>query len=207
MRKLCLCLFATVALATRGFAQDLEPIEADQARGFATKLAELAGAIEKPQVKIEADADKAVGLHSPHRCGLLIVPRKDLVDDPENKDVKTENGAALAFLFLYKIVPVVEGKQIEADKLRQVEIVDGQGAAHSVHFLLLSVKKVADDDWRLLAYGKDKKPVVNVKFSEGKGNGTTPIGVAVEEVSGNEGTVVLTLFDKYQAKVRGTYIE
>jgi hypothetical protein len=29
----------------------------------------------------------------------------------------------------------------------------------------------------------------------------------MEEVSGNDGTVVLTLFDKYQAKVRGSYVE
>jgi hypothetical protein len=190
--------------------EELEPIERETATKFASRLSELAGRIEKPQVNIDAEPDKAVGLHRPRRAGVLVVPQKDLKEENADNEatkaaVKSENGAPLGYLFLYRIVPVHEDKPISTEKLRAVELTDDEGNVRPVTALLLSVKNVGEDDWRLLIFGADKKPIVDAKFVEGKGNGDLPVGIQVTDVKDNEGTVVITVFDKYQAKFRAAY--
>src|SRR5688572_31037047 len=59
-------------------AEELTPIETDLAHGIGKRLAEEADKIDKPQIKVTADPDKANGVHVPHKVGVLVVPQKDL---------------------------------------------------------------------------------------------------------------------------------
>jgi hypothetical protein len=194
---LCLVLPALAAVV-----DGLEPIEADLAHRFGKMLADEADKITKPQIKIAADPDKAVGLHVPTKVGLLVVPQKDLKESEELAEkFKTEKGASLAYLFLYNLSPVIDGQPVDASRLRTVEIADDDGGKHKVHVLLLAVRQVSEDDYRLHAYGHDEKPLVDAKFTQGTGSGVEPVAVEVKDVNEatHTGKIVLTVFGKYQA--------
>jgi hypothetical protein len=184
------------------FADGLQPIEPEMARQFGKMLADAADKFDKPQIKIAADPDKATGLHVPEKVGLLVVPQKDLKESEELAEkFKTDKGASLAYLFLYNLVPVIDGKPVDASRLRSVEIADDNGMKHTVLVLLLAVRQLSDDDYRLQAYGHDEKPLVDAKFSEGAGPGTEPVAVEVKDLNeaSHTGKLVLTVFGKYQA--------
>jgi hypothetical protein len=180
----------------------LAPIEPEVAKKFAKLFVDEADKFEKPQVKIMADPDKASGVHAPDKLGLLIVPQKDLKESEElARQFQQEKGASLAYLFLYHVTPVVNGNPADASRLRSIKLADDQGQQRTVHVLLLAVRQLSEDDYRLYAYGFDEKPLVDARFSEGTGPGPEPTAVEVKEIDeqARRGKLVVTVFGKYQA--------
>jgi hypothetical protein len=191
-------------------AEDLDRIPADMAQNIGAQLVEKAAELDKLQVKIEPDSQKANGVHVPKKIGALIVPQKDLTESEElAAKFKVEAGAPLALLFLYHIVPVIDGKALDANKLRSITITDGEGVSHDVQVIPLAVRQLADDDYRLYGYGTDAKPVLDVKFAEGTGPGDEPVAVEIKDVnhSTRQGTVAITVFGKYQATFKAAHDE
>ena len=202
MNKLIASVTVFACLVLPLAAEELTPIEADLAHGIGKRLADEADKIDKPQIKVTADPDKANGLHVPHKVGVLVVPQKELRESEElAAKFKTEKGASLAYLFLYNLVPVIEGQPVAASRLHTVEMASEDGGKRQVHVLLLAVRQVAGDDYRLHAYGPEEKPLVDAKFSGGAGSGALPLGVEVKDVDAatRQGKVVLTVFGKFQA--------
>jgi hypothetical protein len=202
----CLCLAVPACLV----AQDLESIPTDQARAFGERLVELAEKVEGAQVKVEGDASLANGVHLPEELGILVIPQKDLKESEELAEkFKAEKGTPLAYLFAYRVVPVVDGKRVPASRLHTIKAVDGEGKEHQVQLLLLAVRQQADDDYRLYGYGTEATPIVNAKFSEGTASGSGPVVVTVKDTdeATREGTVVVTVFGKYQASFRAAQQE
>lgn len=205
MKKLVMSIPLVVCVVLPVLAavvDDLEPIEAEMAHRFGKLLSDEADKIAKPQIKIIADPDKANGVHAPKKAGMLVVPQKDLKESEELAEkFKTEKGASLAYLFLYNLVPVIDNQPVDPSRLHTVELADDNGTKHKVYVLLLAVRQLSDDDYRLHAYGHDEKPLVDAKFSEGTGTGTEPVGVEVKDVNeaAHQGRLVLTVFGKYQA--------
>jgi hypothetical protein len=204
MRKFVASVAIVICLAVPAVAaivDDLIPIESALAQRFGKLLSDEADKISKPQIKVTGDPDKATGLHVPAKIGILVVPQKDLKEGEELAEkFKNEKGASLAYLFLYNLVPVIDGQPIDASRLRTVEVADEEGMKHTVYVLLLAVRQVSDDDYRLHAYGHADKPLVDAKFSEGAGPGAEPVAVEVKDVNeaNHQGKVVLTVFGKYQ---------
>src|SRR5262245_29573119 len=100
-----------------GFAvrDGLVTIEPEMAKRFGKLMSDEADKIEKPQVKIIADPEKANGVHAPEKVGTLIVPQKNLQFNEElAAKFKEEKGAPLAYLFLYHLSPVIDGKTSDA---------------------------------------------------------------------------------------------
>ncbi len=186
---------ALVAAVLAGTADELEPIEDELGRAIAAAIAKEADKIEKPRIKVEADPAKATGLHNPGKYGLMVVPQKELAQG-EAEGYAAETGKPIGYLFLYKMLPVVEGKEVAAEKLHKVGLTNDAGESFPVHALLLSVRRAAEDDWRLYAFGPGEKPVLDAKFAPGAGPGTVPVALQSPE----KGKIVLTLFDKYQAR-------
>ena len=183
-------------------AQEVEAIPEDFVRRLAPKLVEEAGKLDQPKIKIEADVEKANGVHLPGKLGALIVPQKELKESEElAAKFKSELGAPLAYLFVRELVPIVDGKKLDAAKMRTVSITDNDGKEHIVHVLSLAVKQLSEDDYRLHAYGIDGKPLVDVKFAEGTSSGPAPVAVELKNPNEakREGSVVVTVFGKYQA--------
>jgi hypothetical protein len=191
-------------------AAEFEAIPTELAQNLAQRFSEEVGKIEKLKFKVEADQEKANGFHIPGKVGALIVPQKGLKESEElAAKFKMDPGATLAYLFLFHMAPVVEKKRIPADQLHSITFDDNDGNQHSLQVLLLSVRQLADDDYRLYAFGKDAKPLIDVKFAEGTGPGATPVAVELKDVNqaNREGKLVVTAFGKYQASFPAGYEE
>jgi len=206
MRKAVLGIVALGACVwgtSSAMAEDLEVLDPQIAQAFAQALTEAAGKIEKPQVKIDGDVEKACGVHM-DQVGLIIVPQKDIT--PENEAVNSDPGAPLAHLFMSPgFVPVIDDKPIDASKLRSLTFAGQDGAEHKVNYLALAARHTDDDAWHIYAYGADEKPLLDIAVGEGSGPGTQPLALEVKDLEDNTGTAVVTIFDQYQASFKVNY--
>jgi hypothetical protein len=205
MRLLVRCLVSIALIACPVWAairDNLQPIEPELAKVFGKRLSEEADKIQKPQVKIASDSEKANGVHAPEKAGTLIVPQKDLIEGEElAAKFKEEKGAPLAYLFLYHLSPVINGTSADVSRLYTVKLTDDEGQDRAVQVLILAVRQLAEDDYRLYGYGHEEKPLVDARFAEGTGPGPEPVAVEVKEVNEQtqQGKLVVTVFGKYQA--------
>lgn len=202
MRLFWLLIAAGLVLSPVVRAAELEAIPPELAQKIAKQLSEQAGKIEKPKFKLDPDTDKASGFHVPKTLGAIIVPQKDLKESEElAAKFKMDPGASLAYLFLFRLTPKVDGKQIDASQLHSVKGMTEDGDEFTVQVLLLAVRQLADDDYRLYAYGQGAKPLIDAKFAEGTGPGPVPTAVELKEVneSTRDGKIVVTVFGKFQA--------
>lgn len=201
-RVSCSFVLGFAFLPTMAAAVEFEAINPELAQPLATKLSEDASKIEKLKFKVEGDSEKANGFHIPSKVGALIVPQKGLKESEElAAKFKMDPGASTAYLFMYHMVPVVEGKRVELNRLHSVAFTDNDGGQLSVQLLCLSIRQLADDDFRLYVFGQDAKPLLNVKFAEGTGPGAMPVAVELKDPNETtrEGKMVVTVFGKYQA--------
>lgn len=188
-------------------ARDLEAMDGTMARDLATRLCREAQKIQNPQVKVTADIEKAQGVHEPSQAGVLIVPQKGLKEGvtDQSPEAEKESGTPLAYLFSYRILPVVNGQPITPEKLRKVKISMENGEEYTVYCMLVSARKVSDDDWRMYAFGVDKKPIVDVPFGYGDGPGSGPLAVEIKDVQHVDGDLAVTVFDQFQASFKVRY--
>lgn len=206
--KFVLIGFLSVFFPVVMTAQDLEKIPEEVTRKLAERLSEEAGKIEKPQIKVETDVTKANGVHLPEKLGLLVIPQKDLKESAElDASFQKEPGAAIGVLFMYHLTPLADGKKVDSSRLRTITFEGDDGEGRPLATLLLAVRKLADDDYRLHVYGKDAMPLVDARFSEGTGPGAEPVAVELKDIDHQkqEGSVVITVFGKYQASFRVGY--
>ena len=201
-----LMLVAGIMLCvSSALAQELTQMEPERAQQVAELLVPKAAEVKSPQIEIKSDVSGAVGLRF-RQDGILVVPQKGLSEEGEHPEVKTEPGAPLGYLFMTtSFRPVVKGKPVEPDKLRVVKVVDRQGNERSVICLLLAVRQLGDDDWRLYVYGPEKSPLVDAPFSLAEQEQTGPIALEIRDVQGTEGALVVTVFGKYEASFRIDY--
>ena len=187
--------------------QGLERMDSQKARDIAELLAEKAAQIEAPQVRVKADPSRAVGL-THKQDGILVIPKKGLDENEKNgnNDVTTQQGAGMGLLFMTSaFCPIVDGKPASADMLRTLKVVDRQGQERTVTCLLLAVRQMPEDNWRLLVYGAGKDPLLNVAFDEAQRPNSGPIAIDVEDVSPSGGTLAVTVFGKYKAGFKVAY--
>lgn len=206
MKKVVLGVAALVACAlgaASAVAEDLEVLDPQICQAFAQALLPAAEKIEKPQVKIDADADKACGVHK-DQVGLILIPQKDI--QPENDAVNSDPGAPLGHLFMSTgYAPVIDGKPVDASKLRTLEITGQDGSDRKISYLALAARHTDDDKWHLYAYGTDAKPLIDVSIGEGAGPGTQPLALEVKDVEDGTGTAYVTIFDRFQCNFKINY--
>ncbi len=203
-------MFLMVIAVPLLLADDLVSIPTEEANKWGARMAKLAAKIENPQVKINADPTKANGVHVPDTLGLIVVPQKELKESEElAAKFKDASGAALAYLFTYHVVPVIDGKVADIKRLRTITVRDEDGVNHTIFVHLLAIRQLADDDYRLYVYGADKKPLVEARFSEGPGSEIEPVAVRVTETDEEQeqGTVVVTVFGRFEASFRAGHHE
>jgi hypothetical protein len=200
--KIC-SLFTAVCMSmatTTVMAQDLSELDEDTTTAYAQQLTEQFNKVKDHQVKIEVDPKQAVGLVDDSE-GIIIVPTKDLKEGETDDAVNTELGAGLAYLFCSpRFDPIINGKKIDAKKLRTVKYKDDDGAEKTATCLILTVRNVEGDDWRLYAYGAEKKPVIDAKFAEAVEAPEGNLTIAAKEAKGKKQMLVVTLFEKYAAE-------
>jgi hypothetical protein len=201
-------LAAWVSLVSKGAWADESPLiemDSEIAKQYGGKLAEdFAKSLKDPQVKVEVDADKAVGLLNPGTSeGIIVVPVKNWKEDPDNKEVEKECGAGMCYLFMSQTYnPMIDGKPIDAKKLRTLKFMDGNGNEREATCLICSVRRNEGDDWRLQIYGAEKEPLIKAPIGEaGEGAKGGDLTLGVKDPKGEKAQLVFTLFGKYASSV------
>ncbi len=205
MMRFSLCVVVVLAVAASAAAQDVEAVPKEAAQKIGALLTKAAADIEKPQVKITGDPAQSVAVAVRGvEGGILLAPQKGL-DEDNTPDMTVAKGVPLGLLFSSATLrPVIDGKLVDRDKLYGLTIDDGRGKTE-VNCILLTVRKLADDDYRLYGFGKAAKPLIDARFSGGEGPGDEPVALEIED--GEPASVVITVFNKYQAKFAGGVAE
>lgn len=186
-------------------ASPLEEMDADTAKEYGGMIAGLfTKQLKDPQVKIDADVDKAVGLvNLTTREGIIAIPVKNFKEDRENKQVESDTGMGICYLFMSQTFnPVIDGKPVDANKLRTVKFTDADGNERQATCLLVSVKHVEGDDWQLYIYGSGKQPLIKSPFGEAGGDAPkADLALTIQDPTPDKGQLVFNLFGKYTAAV------
>lgn len=178
-----------------------QPIPQEIAEGIGKQIVELAEKDAQAPFKLEGDTSKANGLYEPGAGGLIIVPVKGIKDGTEVKGVEGANGAPVGYLFLHKLAPVADGKPVGDGKFPTVSFKDPEGNERHAITLRLALKKDGEK-WSLLVFGKDKKPLLTAPFRAEKNGSDIPLSVAAKDISGDQGTLVVTYVGKFAADLK-----
>jgi hypothetical protein len=191
---------ALLGFASVGRAEELEALEPELSQQIAQQLSEK---FEKEhadrQVKFEVDPSQAAGFHA-GSDGLILVPIKGLKDGNVDPAVETECGAGLCYVFMSScFAPLIDGAPADVKKLRSVKFLGPDGNDSEAICLLLSVKHVEGDDWRLLCFGKEKDPVIKAQFGEATDSADNALSMKVKGAKDQKADLAFTLFSKYAA--------
>ncbi len=199
------CTLIVAATYSVSAAQSFESLSTDEATKVGKLLTQQAAKIEKPQLKVEADPDESRGFKI-RRDGVVVVPQKETRSVIQSDAVNDAKGAAVGYLFMSSgFRPVIDKKRAADDAVRSMEVQTDNGQQVEVTCYILAVRHVEGSDWRLYAYGTGEKPLIDSKFSEEGGGEEGPINIAVKDVAGSEGSLVVTMFGTYTAKLQIGY--
>lgn len=191
--------FLVLLLAVSASAQELTVMETETAREYGKLLSDQFAKTEGQQVKVDPSATEAAGLLL-GGDGIIVVPSKKLDSDKVAPAVESETGAPLAYLFISpRFNPLDSGKPFDRKKLRTVKYGGDNGQEREATSLILTVRHVNGDDWRLYVYGADKKPLIDAKFFEADEPKDINVGIHVTDVKDGKGTLVVTVLKKYEA--------
>lgn len=198
-------LFAAMTLLLAGAAaraEELEKIDAELTQKIGAHLVELFNKETKePQVKFEGNPEKAVGLHL-ERDGIIMVPIKTLKEGELDPAIDSENGAGICYLFMSSdFNPLIDGKPVDAKKLRTVKFEDQEGNSRDTTALLVTAKRIDGEDYRLYVFGADKKPLVESRWGESTENTEGDLAMHVSGAKDKKANLVFTLFNKYSASI------
>jgi hypothetical protein len=156
------------------------------------------------QVKFEPNYEKASGLFNAETNeGIIVVPAKSFKEDRENKDVEKDPGIGMCFLCMSQTYnPLMDGKPIDAKKLRKVKFDDGQGGSErEATCLLCTIRHNEGDDWELRLYGADKEPLIKSSWGEANNAPKSDLALTLEDPKKDSATLVFNIFGKYSASV------
>ncbi len=184
----------------------IEPVPAEEARKIGKALLEAA------PVDLAGDSSQAVGVFADDDgkiLGMLLVPADGLNED--DAEMKIGDVAPLALLFTSTpILPAADGRLIDRDRLHGVTYTDDEGHEHDGNCMMLIVKRIAEEDYRLYGIGRNaNQPLIDARFDDGEGPGQTPLALEVKDIDEESETaaVVITVFNKYQAAFRAGVAE
>ena len=206
MMRFCSCVVVVLAVAASvTVAQNVVSVPKETAQKLGKLMTQAAAEIEKPQVKIEGDPAKTVAVAVLDvEGGIFLVPQKGL-DEENLPDMTAKNGAPLGLFFSSSnLVPTANGKLIDREMLHCLKVDDGRGISE-INCMLLSVRRISEEEYRLYGFGKAAKPLIDVEFTGGEGPGAEPVTLEIKE--GDPALVVITVFGKYQAKFPGGVAE
>ena len=200
-----LFVFATcvLCLAARSRADEtpLTEMDPDTAKEYGGKLTEQFNKEFKHlQVKIDPDADKAVGIsNADTHEGILLVPLKGFHEESEGpKDAEKDNGIGLCYVFMSpSFKPLADGKPAEGKRLRTMKFKDSEGNEHETVCLLCSVKHVEGDDWQLMVFSGDNEPLSKSSFEEATDAPKADLALTIKNAKEDKSTLTINLFGKY----------
>ncbi|MBM3999205.1 MAG: hypothetical protein FJ297_06640 [Planctomycetes bacterium] len=192
-------------------AQTVQPIPDARLKRLGEKLATAVESVPAARPGFAFDAARALGFQmSEQAIRVVVIPRKDLNESEAfAAEMKTEAGAPIGSLFFEHVAPIVKGALASADRVPEVSLADEFGIVNRIRVLRLVARQVSDEDYRLYAYGTGKEPLIDAKFAIGSRDVKGPVHVAARDVDTDKrrGTLVVTVFGKYEASFPGAYAD
>ncbi|HET6328566.1 MAG TPA: hypothetical protein VFG04_28040 [Planctomycetaceae bacterium] len=176
----------------------LTEMEPEIAKEYGGKLVELFTKTQKDlPVKIDADAEKAVGLLNPNsHQGIILVPLKGFREDRDAKDSEKDRGVGLCYIFMSgDFNPLVDGKPATDKQLRKMKF-KTEEEEREVTCLICSVKKEGDD-YLLNVFSASKEPLSKSSFEEATDAPKAELALTIKDVKDNKATLVINMFGKY----------
>lgn len=195
-------IFALLALSiATTIAADIEPIEQDAAGKIARKILAEYGSPADAPFPGEPDAQKVAGVKG-GEAGLIVIPDKKLA--AELLSAATEKPTPIGQLWMYKVVPSINGTAAAASKLRTVKI-GGDEGDKSLQVYYLTVSKNTTGALELALTAVDKEPLVKVPLVKTDAAfSSAPMAVNAHKEGENSGVLVLSVFGSYKADIQIT---
>jgi hypothetical protein len=199
---------SVLSFAARVQAADTTPLtelDPDIAKRYGQMIHEKFAKENKDlQVKLEPNFEKATGLFNAETNeGIIAIPGKGFKEDRDNKEVEKDPGVGMCFLVVSQTYnPLIDGKPIDAKKLRKVKFDDGQGGAErEATCLLCTIRHLEGDDWELYVWGNEKQPLLKSNFGEANNAPKGDLALAIEDPKKDSATLVFNIFGKYSASI------
>jgi hypothetical protein len=190
-------LLAALSLfALAGVASAQDRIPADEAQRIARLLIETSDKANDLPLKVEADADKPVGIRHGD-IGTMIIPDKRLT--AEMIDKAGPEVTPVAYHWFRKIAPARDGKVTANAKLR-ILTVNANGEDLMLPLCTLGVRKGSAGP-ELVVLGKDKEPLVTVPLKKVETQQELPIEIEGRKED-DTGVLTINLFGKYRAELK-----
>lgn len=178
-------------------AEEPQRIDGDKAKKAAKALVDAIAKLELP-VKPSVDGTSGTGLHK-DKVGVFLVPDTKLTADALKKHEK--GVLPLGILFMTDAVTLVSGdKPVAAKDHLTAEVTSGNKTV-TVNVVALAAARVADR-LVLLAYAKDKKPVVVAELNEAEDKTDHVLDVEARKQEEKRAALVLNVLGKYKAALR-----
>jgi hypothetical protein len=195
-----IALYGLLGLGVAQGADDLQKMQPEVSQLYAQHLSDLFKK-EHPDLpsKIEVDPSQASGVLS-GQDGIICVPAKDLKEGNIDPAVESEAGAGLCYLFLSPcFAPLKDGKPVDSQKLRRIKFDNGQGQEREAICILVTVKHLGGDDWRLYGFGTEKTPIVNSQFEDASSGADKSLAFKVSGSKDMKANLELILLSKYSS--------
>lgn len=195
MKRLVLAL-ATLTLAHTVLAQEPIPLEKAQ-KGARMLTRSLAQTSDLP---LAADVD----LEKPHAfkagdVAVMIIPDRHLSADAISgaKDAVVPLGQ----LWMYHLVPRLNGQAIATDKLRTLVVTD-DGKDMRVQMYLIGAAKNAQGALELALYTKDKEPVARIPIVSGlSAKQDLPLEIFGHKEDDQSGILTINILGQHRAEL------
>jgi hypothetical protein len=178
-------------------AEEPQRIDGDKAKEAAKALVDAIAKLELP-VKPSVDGASGTGLHA-GKAGVFVVPDTKLTADALKKHEK--GVLPLGILFMTDAVTLVSGDKPVAAKDHLTTEVTVKNETVTVNVVALAAAKVADR-LVLLAYAKDKKPVVVAELNENEDKTDHVLDVEARKQEEKRAALVINVLGKYKAALR-----
>jgi len=206
MRKTFLCLsLAVVAAAGVARAEIMpEPIPADFIQQFAPLVIDLVQQqIPNPPVKVEANAEKALGYHftveqgEKELLGVVAMPDKNLTAATVEK--ATDKGTPVGVLGMKSLSLVDKEDVFKADRLAVAEL----NGIFKMPVFFLSVKG-SGADRTLEIYSKDGKALVSAPLKKQASDAAVPLNLKISNIDAakKKADLTISLGGAYESTVK-----
>jgi hypothetical protein len=182
-------------LPARG--EEPQRIDGDKAKEVAKVLVDAIAKLELP-VKPSVDGKSGTGMHK-DKVGVFVIPDTKLTADALKKHEKGVLPVGILFM-TDAVTPVSGDKPVPAKDHLTTEVTIGDNTV-TVNVVALAAARVADR-LVLLAYAKDKKPVVVAELNEVEDKTDHVLDVEARKQEEKRAALVINVLGKYKAALR-----
>lgn len=191
---LALSALASVLALAPAWAQEANRIDGDKAKEVAKAVADAVAKLDLP-VKASLDGKAGVGLHA-EKSAVFVVPDAKLTAEALKKHDK--GTLPVGVLVVTDSVTLVAGdKPLPSSAHLTADVTVGDKTL-KVNAIALAAGRVADR-LVLLAYAKDKSPVVVCELAEDEDKSEHTLDVSARKSGDKRATLVVNVAGRYKA--------